>query len=152
MRHIALFSALVASALASGCHHSSHGDDFVYYDNPVSIEIEVYDPKTNYVWENVSVRIIEVEHEWSNCTCPNPKQNDFYYTDKNGIVYFSPEHLGASNLGFLLDGYDRAVLSPDVFEDEATVLVEISAPGLGTVYERIELTWDESRTFISVPF
>lgn len=152
MRHIALFSALVASALASGCHHSSHSDDVVLHDNPVSIEIEVYDPVTNFVWENVSVRIIEVEHEWSNSTRPNPTQNDYYFTDRNGIVYFSPEHLGDSGLGFLIDDLHRAVLSPDIFEDEAAVLVEISAPGLGSVFEWVELTWDESRVFISVPF
>ena len=151
MRHIALFSALVASAMASGCH-SHHEDDVVYHDHQVSLEIEVYDPKTNLVWENVSVRIIEVEHEWSNCTCPNPKQNDYYYTDSYGIVYFSPEHLGASDLGFLLDDYDRAVIGPDHYEDEAAVLLEISAPGMGAVFEWVDLTWDHSRVFISVPF
>ena len=37
-------------------------------------------------------------------------------------------------------------------EDEATVLVEISAPGLGEVYERIALSWDDPRVYIQIPF
>ena len=153
MRYTTLLSAMLAAAIAGGCHssHDDHHHDLLV-DHPVSIEIEVYDPATNYVWENVSVRIIEIEHEWSNCVCPNPTQNDFYETDKFGIVYFSPENLGFSDLGFLIDDLDRAILSPDEFEDEATVLIEISAPGMGAIYERLELTWENSRLFVSVPF
>jgi hypothetical protein len=98
------------------------------------------------------VRIIEVDHEWSGLIWPNPTKNDYYYTDKFGVVYFSPELLAVSDLGFLEDGTGRAVLSPDYLEDEATVLVEISAPGLGRVYERIELSWDEPRVYVQVPF
>lgn len=153
MRHVSkLLIAMTVAALASGCHSRSHHSRHLAVDEPVSIEIEVYDPKTNRVWENVDVRIIEVEHEWSGCLCKNPKQNDFYATDKEGIVYFSAERLGTSDLGFLEDDHHRAVLSPDYLEDEATVLVEISAPGMGAVYERIELDWDHSRVFISIPF
>jgi hypothetical protein len=139
--------------MAGGCH-GHFGDDPapVYNDEPVSIEIEVYDPNTNHVWQDVSVRIIEVDHEWSGLIWPNPTKNDYYYTDKFGVVYFSPELLAVSDLGFLEDGTGRAVLSPDYLEDEATVLVEISAPGLGRVYERIELSWDEPRVYVQVPF
>jgi hypothetical protein len=153
MKRFAPLSALLAASLAGGCH-GHFGDDPapVYHDEPVSIEIEVYDPNTNYVWQDVSVRIIEVDHEWSGLIWPNPTKNDFYYTDKFGVVYFSPERLAVSDLGFLEDDIGRAVLSPDYLEDEATVLVEISAPGLGRVYERIELSWDEPRVYVQVPF
>jgi hypothetical protein len=153
MKRFAPLSALLAASLAGGCH--GHFDDDpapIYHDEPVSIEIEVYDPNTQYVWQDVSVRIIEVDHEWSGLIWPNPTKNDFYYTDKFGVVYFSPELLAVSDLGFLEDGIGRAVLSPDYLEDEATVLVEISAPGLGRVYERIELSWDEPRVYVQVPF
>ena len=153
MRHVSkLLVAMTVAALASGCHSRRHHHHHLAVDEPVSIEIEVYDPKTNRVWENVDVRIIEVEHEWSGCLCKNPKQNDFYKTDRDGIVYFSPELLAISDLGFLEDDRGRAVLSPDYLEDEATVYVEISAPGLGAVYERIELDWDQPRVFVSIPF
>ncbi len=153
MKRIALFSALLTACTVGGCH-ASHGSDSapIAYDEPVSIEIEVYDPTTGYVWQDVSVRIIEVDHEWSGSIRPNPTKNDYYYTDKFGVVFFSPELLAVSDLGFLEDDRGRAVLSPDYLEDEASVLVEISAPGLGRVYERIEISWDYPRVFIQVPF
>jgi hypothetical protein len=153
MRHVAILPALIAASFLGGCQSGS-SDDYgpAYYDEPVSIEIEVYDPKTGYVWEDVSIRIVEVDHEWSGCICPNPTANDFYYTDKFGVVFFSPELLAISDLGFLTDDRNRAVLSPDLLEDEASVLVEISAPGLGRIYERIELDWDHPRVSVQVPF
>lgn len=154
MKRIALISALFAASLAGGCHSAHDDDDYgtVYYDEPASIEIEVYDPKTGYVWQDVSVRIVEVDHEWSGCICPNPTANDFFYTDEFGVVYFSPELLYDMDLGFLEDGNGRAIMSPDELEDEASVLVEISAPGLGSIYERIELSWEDPRVYIQVPF
>ena len=153
MRRIAPIAGLLVAVLASGCHSRRDRDpDPVAVSRPVSLEIEVYDPTTGYVWEDVSVRIIEVEHEWSNRIIENPFQNDYYLTDSFGVVYYSPELLAQTEIGFLEDGRGRAVLEPDFSEDEASILIEISAPGLGVVFERIDIDWEQPDVFIQIPF
>ena len=67
---------------------------------PVSILVEVYDPITNMVWENVSVRVVEASHEWSGCTCVSPYV-DWYLTDAGGQVLLDEVFLAYSEVGFL---------------------------------------------------
>ena len=66
MRHITLTCALLTSLVASSCGggHGGHGgpnNPVVLSDRLTSIEVEVYDPITGFVWENVGVRIVEAE-------------------------------------------------------------------------------------------
>ena len=152
MRHAALVCALLAPLAAAGC--GSHHDDGapVFLDHLASLEVEVFDPITGFVWENVGVRIVEVEHEWSGCLCPNPIKDDWFFTDEFGTVFFDSEDLGATDIGFLLDSHGRAVMSPDELEDEAIVLLEVFAPGFGSVFQEVDLSWDEPRVFVSIPF
>ena len=56
----------------------------------VSIEVEVYDPVTNQVWQDVGVRIVEAEQEWARRTFVNNDPDAWYLTDENGVVYFAP--------------------------------------------------------------
>lgn len=152
MRRIAPISALILAALLASCGSRRHRDpDPVAVSRPVSLEIEVYDPTTGFVWQDVAVRIVEVDHEWSGCICTNPVQNDFYFTDEFGVVYYSPSLLAVTDLGFLEDR-GLAVLSPEFDEDEATVLLEISAPGLGVIYERIDIDWTAPEVYVQIPF
>ncbi|MCA8974975.1 MAG: hypothetical protein KDC98_09650 [Planctomycetes bacterium] len=116
----------------------------------VSIQVEVYDPVTNLVWENVSVRIVEASHEWSGCTCENP-YIDWYLTDSSGQVFFDEVELAYADVGFLEDRHG-ALINPGRDEDEATVLLEVDALGYAPVYVEVPLRWDEPDVFVAVPF
>ena len=153
MRHIALTCALLASLTALGCsgHHGDDGVHPVLSDRLVSIDVEVYDPNTGFVWENVGVRIVNSEQEWSGLVLVNPVE-DWYFADEFGTVLFDSDDLAIADVGFLLDGFDRAVLSPDGLEDEAIVLLEVYAPGLGSVFVDVDLSWDEPRVFVEIPY
>lgn len=143
-----LFVLLAAASCGGGAH---------YHPAPtlkarfVAIEVEVYDPLSGYVWEDVGVRIVQADQEWSSCICVNPLLDDWYYTDAFGVVFFAAADLAFADVGFQEDG-GEAVISPSPLEDEVTVLLEISAPGLGTVYQSVDLSWDEPSIFVSVPF
>jgi hypothetical protein len=76
---------------------------------PVSILVEVYDPVTNYVWENAAVRIIEADQEWSQSTCSNP-YSTWYFTDTAGQVYFDEAMIADARVGFLEDNFGCALL------------------------------------------
>ena len=114
--------------------------------------VEVYDPNTGFVWENVGVRIVQAEQEWSGCVCVNPIGEDWYFTDEFGTVLFNSDDLAIADVGFLLDAFGRAVMSPDVLEDEAIVLLEVYAPGFGSVYQEVDLSWDEPRVYVPIPY
>lgn len=118
---------------------------------PVSILVEVYDPATNWVWENVGVRIVEAGHEWSNHTCVNYWE-DWYMTDSNGQALLTEYDLAWAEVGFREDGAGRAVIGSRWFEDEATVLLEVWAEGFAPVYVEVDLCWCEPDVYIAVPF
>ncbi len=118
---------------------------------PAEVEIEVYDPVTNGVWENVGVRVVSAWNEWSDCVCESPDVQ-YQLTDSYGLVYFSPFYLAAAEVGFAEDVDGRAVLGPDYDADEAVVRVEISAPGFTSVLVDVPVSWDEPYGFVSVPF
>jgi hypothetical protein len=118
---------------------------------PVSILVEVYDPVTNFVWENVGVRVVRAEQEWSQCTCVSPFV-DWYLTNGAGQVLLDEHVLAAAEVGFVEDGAGRALLGSRSFEDEATVLLEIGASGYTSVFVEVGLNWNVPDVFVAVPF
>lgn len=147
--------ALLLSAplvLLSACG-GSHSRATLRTESPrlVSILVEVYDPVTNLVWENVSVRIVEADQEWSQCTCVSPF-TDWYLTDATGRVLLDEFLLADAEVGFAEDGSGRAILGPQRDEDEATVVLEIDAVGFVPVIVEVPLRWDTPDVFVEVPF
>ncbi len=148
MRHLLL---PFVSVLAGCC--CDDDDDYSPPPDPrlVSILVEVYDPVTNLVWENVSVRIVEADQEWSGCTCVSPYV-DWYLTDATGRVLLDEYLLARAGVGFLTDYAGRAVLSPLTSEDQATVVLEVDAVGFTPVFVEVPLTWEVPDVFVEVPF
>ena len=142
----------VAPLFLAACGHS-HTHAPAHHDEPrlVSILVEVYDPVSNMVWENVSVRIVEADQEWSQCTCTNPYE-DWFLTDATGRVYFDEFELARARVGFLEDSAGRAVLMPEYYQDQATVVLEIDALGFSPVFVEVALRWDTPDVFVEVPF
>ena len=54
---------------------------------PVALEVEVYDPVTNFVWENVAVRIVEAEVSGAGGSFTNIFPDDWFFSDQNGLVF-----------------------------------------------------------------
>ncbi len=149
-----LFSSLLLlSLLFAACGHGGNSHATVRSAEPrlVSIEVEVYDPETNLVWENVSVRIVEADQEWSGCTCGSPYL-DWFLTDATGRVFFDEYALADAAVGFLVDDLGRAVLGPYRDDDEAVVVLEIDALGFAPVIVEVPLRWDRPDVFVEVPF
>jgi hypothetical protein len=144
---LALF--LLSSACSSDC------DD--YYapppppPRPVSILVEVYDPVTNMVWEDVSVRVVEADQEWLRRTVVSPYV-DWYLTDASGRVLLDEYILAYSEVGFAEDGVGRAMIGSLYDEDEATVVLEVFAVGYMPVIVEVPLRWDLPDVFVEVPF
>ncbi|MEQ1632177.1 MAG: hypothetical protein ABL997_07370 [Planctomycetota bacterium] len=118
---------------------------------PVSILVEVYDPVTNFVWQNVGVRIVESEQEWSQCLCVN-QYEDWYLTDGAGQAMLTEYDLAYADVGFREDGNGRAVLWPGQFEDEATVVLEVWADGFTPVFVEVDLCFCQPDVFVAIPF
>ena len=152
MKRTTISFAMICSLAVAGCSHGHHDNTTtVFYDRLTSLEVEVYDPLSNYVWENMAVRVVQVEHEWSGFVVVNPIVDDWFYTDSFGVVFFGSDLLGASGFGFLTDTFGRAVMSPDIFEDEAIVLLEIF-DGFGSLFYEVDMTWDNPRVLAQVAF
>jgi hypothetical protein len=117
----------------------------------VSILVEVYDPVTNLVWENVSVRVVEADQEWSGSTFVSPF-TDWYLTDASGRVLLDEFVLADAEVGFQEDVDRRAILGPQRYEDEAVVVLEIDALGFTPVIVEVPLRWDTPDVFVEVPF
>lgn len=148
----ALKFLLVATALLSACG-GGRSRATLRTESPrlVSILVEVYDPVTDLVWENVSVRIVEADQEWSQCTCVSPF-DDWYLTDASGRVLLDEFTLADAEVGFQEDIDGRAILGPHRDEDEATVVLEIDALGFTPVIVEVPLRWDTPDVFVEVPF
>ncbi|MBL9078486.1 MAG: hypothetical protein JNL08_13335 [Planctomycetes bacterium] len=149
LRTVLFLSLLVAAA---GCRRGDSRAD-LREESPryVSILVEVYDPATNLVWENVSVRIVEADQEWSQCTCESPYE-DWYLTDGNGRVLLSEADLAYAEVGFQEDGAGRAVIGARRDEDQATVVLEVDALGFVPKLVVVPLSWDQPDVFVEVPF
>ncbi len=155
-RFYALIPLLLLSLVA--CH--SNTKETVVVQTPavikverrVGLDIEVYDPATGLVWEDVGVRIVEASHEWSGCICETPLVDDFYYTDNQGLVLFDSVDMAHADVGFQLDANGHAVMAPHEAEDEAVVLVEVWAPGFSPVFYEIDISWDDPVPVLSLEF
>ena len=147
-------AAVLLPLVASCCDdHHHHPPPPVTVPPPrhVSILVEVYDPVTNFVWENVGVRVVEADQEWSQCTCVSP-YFDWYFTDSNGQVLLDEAILAAAEVGFHVDGSGHAVIGSRSFEDQAVVVLEVDALGFTPVIVEVDLSWDVPDVFIAVPF
>ena len=143
----------LAVGLLTSCHrHHRKDTPRLQSSRPVTIEVEVYDPETNFVWENVGVRLVQATQEWSACVCANPDRDDWYYTDEYGTVVFDPKRIASADIGFQLDELDRAIISGHPAEDEAWVLVEVWAENFTPVLREVRLTYDQNDVFVSIPF
>ena len=144
---------VVVACLSTACHYG-HGDDPVRFEHNrlVAIEVEVYDPQTNFVWENVGVRLVQANQEWSGCVCTNPERDDWYYTDAFGSVVFSPKRIADADIGFKVDEIGEAIISQPPAEDEAIVLIEVWAENFKPVLREVRLTYDQNDVFVSIPF
>lgn len=118
----------------------------------VEIEVEVYDPETNFVWEGVNVRAVEGYHEWSGCTCPTGDPDLWLLTDEFGRVLFTSSLLADAEIGFLEDDAGHAIIESDRDLDEAFVLIELDALGFDRAQFDVPLTWSEPSVFVSLPF
>ena len=118
---------------------------------PVSILVEVYDPVTNLVWENVSVRVVESYQEWAGGSYVSPYA-DYYLTDATGRVLLDEYVLAYADVGFVEDGNGRALLGADRFEDQATVTIEVDGVGFVPVLVDVPVRWDQPDVFVEVPF
>lgn len=143
---------LSAALLLAACGGSGRpGAVVVEAPRLTSILVEVYDPVTNLAWENVSVRVVEADQEWSGCTCVSPYL-DWYLTDSVGRVLLDEYALGDAEVGFLEDSFGAAVLSPAYSEDEALVVLEVDAVGFAPVIVEVPVSWDNPDVFVEVPF
>ena len=147
LRHLLLLLTLGLAGCYECCEDDSH------YAEPrlVSILVEVYDPATNQLWENVGVRVVQAAQEWSNCVCVSPFVQ-WHLTGSTGQVLIDEIQLAAAQVGFLEDGSGRAVLGPYDYEDQATVLLEVGAVGFPSVFVNVELHWGAPDVFVAVPF
>jgi hypothetical protein len=117
----------------------------------VSVLVEVYDPVTNLAWEDVSVRIVASDQEWSGCTCQSP-YNDWFLTDSAGRVLLDEYLLAGAEVGFIEDSTGAAVLPPEFDQDEATLVLEIDAVGFSPVIVEVPISWADPDVFVEVPF
>ncbi len=143
-----LFSTLLLAACGSRSRRAT-----VVVEPPrlTSILVEVYDPFTNLAWENVSVRVVEADQEWSGCTCVSPYL-DWYSTDTFGRVLLDEYVLADAGVGFVEDGFGAAILGSAYDEDEALVVLEIDALGFAPLIVEVPVSWAEPDVFIEVPF
>ncbi|HEX5053653.1 MAG TPA: hypothetical protein VFZ65_17875 [Planctomycetota bacterium] len=146
-----LVSLLLLAACLDDSHHDGgceHSED----DQPktVSIQVVVYDPVTTFARQDVSVRVLQAEQEWSGCTCVSPHSIPVL-TDRNGSAPFDAQLLAAAGIGFVEDDEGRAVLGPGPDADQATVLFEVSAPAFMPVNVLVPLSWCIPDVIIEVP-
>tara|TARA_R110002072_G_scaffold269796_2_gene429106 strand:+ start:15093 stop:15551 length:459 start_codon:yes stop_codon:yes gene_type:complete len=144
---------LLLASLLSACGSGRRRAAITVQQQPrlVSVLVEVYDPITNLAWENVSVRIVEADQEWSGCTCASP-YTDWYLTDSTGRVLLDEYLLADAEVGFVVDSTGAAVLVPEYDEDEATVVLEIDAVGFAPVFVEVPISWADPDVFVEVPF
>lgn len=152
LAHCFWFSLLLALATSCTRHHRGHSPVAPVTSRLVSIQVEVYDPVSNYVWENVGVRVVRATQEWSNCICENPDPDQWYLTDASGLVLFDALRLGNADVGFVRDAYGRALLESHPDRDEADVLLEVWSPGFTSVFVQVPLRWNRPHMFVSIPF
>lgn len=153
MRPSSRWPLAAAAFVLAACGH--HHRTVVIREEPprhVEIEVEVFDPETNGVWEGVSVRVVEGYHEWSGLTLGAGNPDLWLVTDATGRVLFTATDLADADVGFREDQDGHAILVADRREDEAFVLLEIDAVGFDRVFVDVPLSWDTPAVLVSVPF
>ena len=115
---------------------------------------QVIDPISNFLLENVEVRVIEAFNERLGVTQVNPDPGGAtaMFTDSLGLVFFDEFTLAAADVGFIEDSEGRAMLEPFDDSDQAIVTLEVSAPGFSTVLVDVPLSWEQPDGFVPVPF
>ena len=90
MKTMRILTVALLAVTAAGCGGHRGTTIVVRSETPrtVSIDAEVFDPVTDFVWENVNVRIVEAEQEWSGCICRSPYPNAWQLSDVDGLVFF----------------------------------------------------------------
>jgi len=151
MRAPTNFSLLLLPLMLTGCTKTATVVVPAETPRPVSLEVEVYDPATNLVWQGVSVRVVAGTMEWSGVTIPSASVA-WLVSDSAGLVLFDEYALASAGIGFVEDQLGRAMLEPDLDRDDAVVEIEISAPGFVTVRAQVPLSWEDPDQFASVPF
>ncbi|MCA8949320.1 MAG: hypothetical protein KDE27_07445 [Planctomycetes bacterium] len=151
--HLSFLSLLPLLAVSCGEHDHDGGFHSPHSNQPrlVSIEVEVYDPVSNGVWENVLVRVVEADNEWSGCICVSPSEQ-WYRTDEFGRVFLDEAILANADVGMLEDGAGRAILYPAFDQDEVTITLEVWADTFMPVFVDVPLSWDQPDVFVEVPF
>lgn len=153
---LSAFSFAVLAA-ACDCYDDCHDDHHTPppppppEPRPASILVEVFDPTTNLVWQNVSVRVAQSTQEWCGCTYVSSVPQSFL-TDANGRVLLDEFALADVQVGFQQDEVGRAVLAPFAGADEAVVVLEVFAVGFATVVVSVPVSWFDADVFVSVPF
>lgn len=150
MRALSLLGLLLPFTGACDSDHPSSAPPLPA-PRAVSILVEVYDPATNLVWQDVGVRVVRATHEWSRCTCASPHV-DWFFTDASGQVLLDEQILAAAEVGFVEDGAGNAIVGPRSFEDEAVVLLEVDALGFTPVFVEVDVSWAVPDVFVQVPF
>ncbi len=145
-------STLVLAAVLAACTEQHHETVIIAEPNPVTIEVEVYDPVSGGVWEGVGVRIVEATNEWSGCQCVSPFRDAFILSDPNGLVLFTPEDIAAYEVGFVENTAGQTVLSAHPDADEAYVVLEVWAEGFTPVFAEVYLSWSQPTVFVAIPF
>jgi len=151
MRTPLRLSLLLLPLLLPGCTKTATVVVPAATPRPVSLEVEVYDPVTNLVWEGVGVRVVAGTMEWSGVTIASANVA-WLVSDSAGLVFFDEYALASAGIGFVEDNLGRAMLEPDLGRDDAVVEIEVSAPGFVTVQAQVTLSWDNPDRFVSVPF
>ncbi len=132
------------------CHKREHTTVVVAAEErPVAIEVEIYDPTTNFVWENVAVRIVEAEVDGAGIGYANIIPDHWFFSDQNGLVYLDSFVFADAQIGFLINGAGQAVLE---FAEGARVVLQVDALGFTSVFVEVLLSWDQPQVFVSVPF
>ena len=121
---------LSVTLFLSACGGRSRRATVVVVEQPrlTSVLVEVYDPVTNLAWENVSVRVVEADQEWSGCTCVSP-YFDWFLTDSSGRVLINEYLLADAEVGFFEDSTGAAQVAAVAFVDGAENRVIILSDG-----------------------
>lgn len=148
---LALLAALssLTACYDYGRYHRYYGDDDA---RSVSIEVEVFDPNTSQVWQDVDVRIVEALVEESGVNRVNPNPTDTIRTDRDGLAFFSAHRVGDADVGFVRSSSGRALLERASSRDEAVVTLEVSAANFTSVMRDVRITWSRPNAFVSIPF
>lgn len=139
MLRLRLLTVLLPTLLLAACR-DRHDVFEVRSPNRVGITVEVR--SGGVVLEGVSVVLVSVDHEWSNCTCVSPFTVEGF-TNSFGRVRIDSHDFADAEIGFHEDGLGHAVLYGRWNEDECRVALDIDAAQYGSARVFVDLSWHE---------